>query len=221
MSSRQTTAVLTSVAIIVWGSAFLLSVVVGSALLVLTSDNGEAPNWAEIATALGTGVLAVATVALAVAAFLALGGLRESRRVRNVTAMTDMSRRWDDEPLRNVRHWIQEYAGHGPSSGNMLRDKVIQFRETNHERYRELLTEPSFLEDLAILVDNDGIDFEIVMASLGYIIWDRWCLWQPTIEALQTVRNESSVYENFRNLAYRVKRVSRLPDIGKWEGPKY
>lgn len=221
MSSRQTTAVLTSVAIIVWGSAFLLSVVVGSALLLLTSDSGEAPNWAEIATALGTGVLAVATLALAVAAFFALGGLRESRRVRNVTAMTDMSRRWDAKQFRDVRNKIQEYAGHGPSSRDKLRDKVIQLRDANASEYRELLTEPSFLEDLAISVKYEGIDFEIVMASLGYIVWDRWCLWQPTIETLQKLRNEKSVFENFKNLAYRVKAVARIPDVDAWEGPKY
>jgi len=221
MSSRQTTAVLTSVAIIVWGSAILLSVVVGSALLLLTSDNSEAPNWAEIATALGTGVLAVATVALAIAAFLALLGLRESRRVRNVTAMTDMSRRWDGKPLRDVRGLIQEYAGHGPLSRDKLRDKVIQLRDANASEYRELLTEPSFLEDLAILVHNEGIDFDIVMDSLGYIVWDRWCLWQPTIETLQTLRKEKSVFENFKKLAYHIKDILRLPDVDKWDGPKY
>jgi hypothetical protein len=190
-------------------------------LLLLSSASDEAPNWAEIATAVGTGVLAVATIALAVAAFVALGGLRESRRVRNVTAMTDMSRRWDGKQLRDVRHLIQEYAGHGGSSRDRLRDKVIQLRDANASEYRELLTEPSFLEDLAILVDNEGIDFDIVMDSLGYIVWDRWCLWQPTIETLQTLRNEKSVFENFKKLAYRVKGVSRLPDVDAWDGPKY
>jgi hypothetical protein len=237
MFSRETTAVLTSVAIIVWGIAILLSVAVGSAMLLLTSDidfpaevgpvverpGGEGgPNWADMTLAIGTGVLAAATVVLAVAAFLALGGLRESRRDRNVTAMTDMSRRWDDEEFRVVRRKIQESAGHGQSSRDRLRDKIIELRQNNDSEYRELLTEPSFLEDLSILVKYHGIDFEIVKDSLGYIVWDRWCLWQPTIEKLQTLRNEESVFEHFKDLAERIKKdIPRLPDLDKWDGPKY
>jgi hypothetical protein len=230
MSDRETTRVLVSVAIVIWGIGILLIVVLWSAWL-LTSDfdlladagpGGEGPNWAEITLALWTVVLAIATCALAVGAFLALGGLKESRRDRNVTAMTDMSRRWDDDHFRDVRRKIQDYAGQEVSSRKALKDKVVQLRESNDPEYRELLTEPSFLEDLSILVKYEGIDFEIVKDSLGYIVWDRWCLWQPTIDELRGLRNEPSVFEYFQYLAERIKSdIPRLPDLASWDGPKY
>ncbi|OMC32016.1 hypothetical protein A5739_11390 [Mycobacterium colombiense] len=236
MSRREPFAVLASVAIIIWAIAILLSVAVGTFVLLASDEDvpsytGPAverpadaggPNWAEQMTAIGTVALAIATVALAYFAYRALGGLRESRQDRNLAAMMDMSRRWDDEHFREVRRKIQAYADHGPSSRITLRDKILELRVDNDPEYRELLTEPSFLEDLSILVDNEGIDFDIVMASLGYIVWDRWCLWQPTIEELRAVRNEESVFENFQKLAYRVKGVApQLPDVDAWDGPRY
>jgi hypothetical protein len=144
VSDRETTRALIAVAVIVWGVGILLSVLAGSAWL-LTSDfdfpagaapvehlsAGEGPNWAEITLAIATVVLTIATGALALAAFRALGGLKESRRDRHVAAMADMSRSWDDEHFRSVRHKIQNYAGSGASSRNSLKDRLVQLRESN------------------------------------------------------------------------------------------
>ena len=165
MSSRDGTGALIAVAAIVWGIGLLVGVVAVSLLLFDSGAGvpldlpsfqynsprgGEGPNWADVVLAVGTAVLAAATCVLAGAALWGLRSLSESRRVRNATAMTDMSSRWDDEDSRTVRGKIHDYAGLGASSRNRLKDKVLQLRETTNPEYRELLTEPSFLEDLQI-----------------------------------------------------------------------
>lgn len=136
--------------------------------------------------------------------------------------MTDMSLRWDNEHFRNVRWLIQEISGSDANCGIRLKDKIIELRDGNKKEYRELLTEPSFLEDLAISITSGGISFEIVRDSLGYIVWDRWCLWQPTVAELRIVRRERTVFEHFERLAERMKReLPGLPDFDKWTGPRY
>lgn len=171
MSSRDRTGALIAVADIVWGIGLLVGVVAVSLLLFdsgagVPSDlpsfqynsprGGEGPNWADVVLAVGTAVLAAATCELAGAALWGLRSLSESRRVRNAT------------DFRTVRGKIHHYAGLG-ASRNRLKDKLFQVRETKNPEYRELLTEPSFVEDLQILVKNHGIDFKIVKDSLGYI----------------------------------------------------
>jgi hypothetical protein len=217
---ERKTAVLISVAVIIWGIAILLSALVGFALVLASTS--EEPNWSEIILALATVGLTLATIALAVAAFLALQGLGESRRDRNAAAMTDMSQRWDNEHFRGVRRTIQDFAGTGSDSGNRLRDRIMELRSANAPKYHELLTEPSFLEDLSISVNYSGIDFKIVKDSLGYIVWDRWCLWHSTVQELRRQRNEPTVFEHFQQLAESIKReIPRLPDLDHWDGPKY
>lgn len=203
----------------VWGSLSLVAVLcVANVLLILCTDD----PWPDVTLAVWTFGLTLATVALAAAAVVALRSIGESRRDRNAAAMTDLSQRWDNEHFRGVRHKIQHYSGTGPDSRIRLRERIIQLRNDNDESYRELLTEPSFLEDLQISLEYTGIDFNIVKDSLGYIIWDRWCLWQPAIEELRDLREERTVFEHFQTLAERIKReLPGLPDLHNWSGPKY
>lgn len=220
MSSGQELSTLISAAVIIWGIAILLSASIGFAgVLAMTADE---PNWTDITLAVATVGLTLATIGLAVAAFMALGALGESRRDRNALVMNDLSARWDNDHFRKVRYKIHEYAGSGTDSRDKLRDKIVQFREGNHEEYLLLLTEPGFLEDLAISIKHGGVYDRIVNDSLGYIIWDRWCLWQPTILELRRIRNEQSVYEHFERMAATMHRENpNLETFEAWTGPKY
>lgn len=219
MSNQQETSNLVSVAVIIWGVGILIAVTVGSAaVLAMTMDE---INWPEIVLAISTVGLTLATIALAVAALLALQSLGESRRDRHLTAMTDMSQRWDNEHFRSVRQIIHNVTGSQRDSRNKLRHAVIYYRATNHENYRKLLTEPSFLEDLAISINHGGIHFDIVKDSLGYIIWDRWCLWQPTVDELRDLRSERTVFVHFQELAEKMQAELGLSSLADWDGPKF
>jgi hypothetical protein len=180
--------------------------------LVIPTDP-KGPSWADIVTAFSTGILAVAAI-------LALGAIAEARRARNALQMTELSRRWDEEVNRTVRKKIKDYAANGPDGTTYqtpgpdgLKASVLKLREENAEDYRLLLTDPNFLEDLAILVQRRGIDFGIVNLSLGYIVAYRWSLWKPTIDAFRTEANEPLIYREFEELAKRIAKAN--PDSVK------
>jgi hypothetical protein len=189
------------------------------------STDPKGPNWAEILTAL-------LTVVLAGAAIFALSAVSESRRARNAVQMTDLSRRWDDEINREVRRLVVEYATKGVDSLNpimisepeRLKISVMKRREENHEDYRKLLTEPNFLEDIAIMVQRGGMDFDLVNLSLGFSVPYRWSLWKPTIDELRRVDREPLIYKEFEWLARRIAAKNphsvELDEDGEvvWEG---
>lgn len=220
MSIQWRTSTLVIVAIIIWGIGLLPVVLVFSSIAFVKSS--PASNSVEITIAIATVGSTLANVVLTVAAVLALQSLGESRRDRHLTAMTDMSLRWDNEHFRSVRQIIHNDTGSQADSRNRLQDAIIYYRDTNHENYRKFLTEPSFLEDLAISIKHGGIHFGIVKDSLGYIIWDRWCLWSPTVAALRDLRREPTVFEHFEALAQRIKsELPTLPAYDDWTGPKF
>ncbi|KMO67112.1 hypothetical protein [Mycolicibacterium chlorophenolicum] len=219
MPSRWKDSDLLSAAVFIWGVAILLSVLLGSAVMLsMTSPDSD---LVDVVVALATVGSALANIALTVAALLALRSIGESRRDRNAAAMTDLSQRWDNEHFRGVRDKIQEFSGLGADAGIRLKDRMIELRSNGGADYRRLLTEPGFLEDLAISINYGGIYFDIVKDSLGYIVWDRWCLWQQTVVDLRTQKNEPTIFEHFEGLAYRMKaEMPNLPDLDKWDGPK-
>jgi len=208
--SFKDAAVLRNMVIIVWGIAILLAALVGSAvvLAMLASE----PNWSEITLALATVVLALATVGLAVAALFALGSIQEARNARNAVQMTELSRRWDEERNQDIRRMVREYAEKGlpgfthtaPRGPDRLREAVIKLKNDNSVAYRRLMTDPNFLEDIAIMIDYGGIDFEIVKESLGYHFAYRWSLWKPAILALRDMDKVPDTYVNLERLARRM-----------------
>jgi hypothetical protein len=200
--------------------------------LVIPTDS-KGPNWAEITTASLTALLVVA-------AFRALGTIREARharteagRAQNALQMNELSRRWDEETNLQVRRKVHEYAKNGlprrlvrhptrfgvgagtwaTPGPDRLKECIMKLQEDNDPEYRELLTEPNFLEDLAILVQRDGIDFEIVNQSLGATIAYRWSLWQPTVDWRRELRKDPRTFCEFEDLAKRIAKEN--PDAVK------
>jgi len=90
-----------------------------------------------------------------------------------------------------------------------LKECILQLRKENDPEYRELLTEPSFLEDLAILIDCNAIGFEVVDKSLGSVIAYCWSLWEPTVVELRKLRRESLTFKEFENLAIEIGKANR------------
>ena len=173
------------------------------------------PNWAEIA-------MAVLTLILVIGAILALGAVREARRAvrearraRNAVQMTELSRRWDEEKNQDVRRMVRAYAegtvayfipAVPPEPGDFrepvrLEEAIMMLKSENHPDYRKLITDPNFLEDMAIMINYGGIDFDIVRESLGWHFAYRRSLWKPTVIALRIADNALETYENFEKLA--------------------
>jgi hypothetical protein len=205
---------LVSAIVIVWSAAILLAVCVGAAF-VLAAVSPE-PNWSEITLAIGTAVLALATVGLVVAAFFALGSINESRHARNAETTMDISRRWAEKDFREMRRKVEQFAKSGPDNltyaggggPDGLKESMQKLRASNDPAYRELRTEPDYFEDLAILLNHEAITFAIVNECFGYSIPYRWSLWKPTVYALRERANEPSIYVEFERLAKRLAGIN-------------
>ncbi|MCV7064992.1 hypothetical protein H7H51_03415 [Mycolicibacterium farcinogenes] len=162
----------------------------------------KGPNWAEI-------LMLVLTLALLGVGGLALSSVKEARSARNGQYMTELSRRWDEAPNREVRRDVQRYATDGLNGfehtvepgPRRLREAVLELRKRNDSAYRTLLTDPSYLEDIAIMVYHGQMDFDLVNESLGFHVPYRWSLWKPTIEALRDMDEAPTRFECFQRLA--------------------
>lgn len=206
---KTTTGIMAAFAVFFAGVAAQQRIDVGRVIHIPTDSTG--PNWAEI-------VMVSMTALLVVAGLWALSAVEEARRARNAQQMTELLRRWDDETNREVRLEIMHLALNGlplldHASGpgpDRLKEAIVQLRADNSPAYRRLMTEPGFLEDLAIMVDYGGIDFEIVNLSLGYQIAYRWCLWRPTAVALREVKQAPELYVNFEKLAGEIAKVNPM-----------
>jgi hypothetical protein len=220
---REGSTVLRDVAIIILGIGILLTALIGCAVvLAMVSDE---PNWSEITLAIATVVLAAATLGLATAAFLALASIGEAKRsldearnARNAVQMTELSRRWDEEKNQDVRLLVRAFAqgtvayfipAEPPEPDDLrepdrLKEAILTLKRENHPDYRKLITDPNFLEDVAIMINYGGIDIDIVRESLGWHFAYRWSLWKPTVVALRIADNVAETYENLEELAKRM-----------------
>jgi len=177
-------------------------------------------DWQSTLESLATAVAALGLIAAAWGVFLARKqikqakeALAENERARNAQMTSELSRRWDEKQFRDVRRAVAGYEGR-----EGLRDALKQLREQKSEDYWWLLTEPSYLEDIAVSVNHDILDFGIVKDSLGYIVCYRWHRWELAVLYLRDARGEPSCYEHFEALAARMRQELGLPD--DWGGEK-
>jgi hypothetical protein len=214
---RKDPTVLRGVAVIIWGIAVLLSVMVGSAV-VLAMLSTE-PNWSEITLALATVVMALATAGLALAAFLALGSLGEARAARNAVAAMELGRDWDSDESLDLRLRVTElakkgldgtkYTSPGPEG---LKSSFETLRNPDGppeyaKEYGRLLKQPNSFDSLAQLVKHRGIDFDVVYDSIGYNVSYWWSLWKPTVDELRRIANQPLIYKDFEELAKRIAAI--------------
>jgi hypothetical protein len=168
------------------------------------------PNWAEIATGIGTVVLALATLVLAGAAIAALRQIGEARRVRNAQVAIDAFQRWNDEGFRRVRAEVDK-AANQPGG---LKTVMLGHREAHSHDYRRLLMEPDYFEDLGILIKYQAIDFRIVRDSLGTTVVHRWSQWKPFIDRLREEPRNRIAFCRFQELAGRIEQAEAADERG-------
>ena len=122
---------------------------------------GLPPHWAEVATAIATVVLALATVGLGATALVQLIG---AGRERTYAVMAEFSRRWDGAEMIQSRRLLAQYGTH-------LKDWV-EYYEAHPERVEryQLLRVPNYFEDLSVMESAGAIPFDMIQQSLGWTI---------------------------------------------------
>ncbi|MGD0312488.1 MAG: hypothetical protein ABSC90_08495 [Acidimicrobiales bacterium] len=165
-------------------------------------DSG--PNWAEIATA-------VATCVLAFGAFAALRQIGEAKRSRHTEAAARMSSRWEADEYVDARDKIESYA-----DDQDLRDAFLQSMSSRSVDRHLFLRELSFLEELGAMEKLGAISLRWVEETMGDLVLDRWDLWWPSIDALRA--QQEDVYGNFQLLTEKLRgqSLTRRQRASRW-----
>lgn len=147
-------------------------------------------------------ITAIATIILAYGVLLTRAQLRDNRRTALAEGAASVSRRWDEQELMDARAAINAFENE-----EALRDAVVAAMDGDDVEFdvELLLREPNFFEDLGLEEFLGGITLQWIEYSMSDIVVDRWNLWAPTIEELQS-KNPSKppIYGNFQNLAKKL-----------------
>jgi hypothetical protein len=152
------------------------------------------PNWADITTAISTAVLALGVI-------IALLQLADARRAARARSMLQVSKKWNDPAFQQVRTKVRALVASGRDK---FSDNLLELRDKNATEYEELLEEPYYFDELAILVKYGALTFSAVDALLGPTVFAYWCRWTPFVEALRSLHGNPHLYENFERLANRI-----------------
>ncbi len=151
------------------------------------------PLWTDIVIA----VAAAFTVAiLLAAAFLAWHEVRCIERAREAQLLTDLSRRWDEELLRESRETAEKYT-----NGRQLRQALGNLKKNNDKEYYILLRLPSFFEDLGLLVSSQCFSRQLANDLFGTAIKYHYNRYELAIKYLRKKYKDENIYKFFTDLA--------------------
>lgn len=149
--------------------------------------------WPDIVTAIAAVLTIGVLLAAAVCAWLELHHIE---RAREAHILADLSRRWDEELLREPRQAVEKYK-----DGTKLEQAVKEFKENNDEQFYMLLRLPDFFEELGLLVEYDCLNLQLAKDMFGTAIKYHYTGYKPTIEFLRSEYKDKTIYKFFEDLA--------------------
>ena len=156
------------------------------------------------------GVIAWTDIAIAAAATFTAGILlvavvfawREVHcieRAREAQLLADVSRRWDEELLRESRQAVEEYE-----DGTKLRQALEDLKKKNDKQYYVLLRLPDFFEELGLLVNKKCLHPQLAKDMFGTAIKYYYDRYKLTIKYLQEKYQDQTIYKFFSDLVTQV-----------------
>lgn len=152
-------------------------------------------------------ITAGATIALAIAALLALGSLVDAKKTRHAQLVTDLSRRWDDRFMHQALVLWREYGADGTVAlVDALWHPAVTRRDPRDLRdWYRISVYPNLIETLGVYVHRDLISEELVYDLWGGSIIKAWDEWAPAVDRLRDHTKTEQVWENFETLAGLMK----------------
>lgn len=154
-----------------------------------------------IVTAIATVIAAVGSLVAAggvVAAFLSvrtgLDQIAEARRDRHVQVLGGLAERWAGPRLEESRNLMIEHGSEGIAT--LIK---AYFEEPGKKPEVEtLLRVPNFYEDVAILVDSGGLEFDLVWRAFAGPALGCWRYWEGGIRLIQS--KDAGAYAEYERL---------------------
>ena len=142
------------------------------------------------------GVSDWATAGLVVLGLAAIVPILQNRRSREIDILMEIGRRWDSPEMMTSRSLVDRL-----SQDDTLIDAVCSDDRRGGEEYHELMREPGYLEDLGVIYYSRGIRPSSLIASMGYLVPERWAVWKDALERLGEVREKPQHFSFFREMA--------------------
>jgi hypothetical protein len=146
------------------------------------------PAWTDVATAIASMVGAAGLVGVFIQ-------IRQTRLGREGEISLDISRRWDEPPVRHARELTETFDGNPVEFAECL--KVL--KKYVHEKYLDAMAEANFYEDIGVMCGRGVMDEKAIRESLGETLYKRWLTWKPTAEWKR--ETDRANYEHFEALA--------------------
>jgi hypothetical protein len=153
---------------------------------------------------------ALTTIVLAVTAFFALRGLRETENTRYGALAADLTRRWDEPLLATSRREMTS------RTHEEIRDVISAYYsgkadDRGKELYYTLQALPNFIETIAAIEEDiGGLSLEFVDRLWGGAIIRTWERWELAIHYLRDEVGVVKAFEEFERLVNRIRERRNL-----------
>lgn len=134
---------------------------------MLTADSG--PNWAEVATAVGTFVIASGV-------FVAARQVRNDRAARLAEMIRELVQVWESPEMIESRELISSYRGVG--GVELLGRDMKKARADRDPKYYIFARHLNFWEQLGLAYGKDRASLELVSIAFEPAIEDAWETWR-------------------------------------------
>ena len=148
--------------------------------------------WPDIVTAVAA---ALSFFILLAAAIIAKREINCMDRTREAELLEDLSRRWDEELLRESRQAAEKYE-----NGTKLKEAVKELSEKNDKQYYVLLRLPDFFEELGLLVNYQCLFPQLAKDMFGTAIKYHYARYEPTVKLLRETYKDQTIYKFFEDL---------------------
>jgi hypothetical protein len=153
------------------------------------------PNWAEVVTAVGTGVVALGL-------FLTALQLRDARKIRSAEIVRLLAKQWDQKEMRSARRLVARYE----NDEEMARDLKIA-KDAQSDDYFRFTKHLNFWEQVGMSYSDHSRGLAVVDLMFGEAIDQAWGAWEPVIP--QVWGRDTDIGRSFDALVKKIRRRRR------------
>src|SRR5438270_4971479 len=147
-------------------------------------------------------LIAIGTCVIAAFAVVALFSLRDARRTRHASLVTDLSRRWDEPLAVDSRAAGGEYDSAAlvaliNRTYSPLPAATEQERRANADALFRLAASLNLMETIGAIWIGGSVGTAVIQRMWGTTFEAEWKRWEAAISRMRELEHDPGVYSNF------------------------
>ena len=181
-----------------WDLLFVAAVVIALGFLAwwpfdVVRVTTKGIKWTDLVVAFGI------PVTIGITAVFALHQLREAEKSRYAALAADLTRRWDEDSLIESRRALIMH------NHDEIRDIIAAtfkdgITDEEADAFFVLQKLPNFIETLAAIESEFGLEREFVNRLWGSVIVSSWDRWSAAVEFVRDQPGGENAFKNFQRL---------------------